>query len=133
VLRCAAVVPSESVSAFTNSAEEIHEMTKPLMRCANCDYFHICEPGANSTGGIPLHGECRRRPPGMFGRRVVESDPVPVFDDTMSFIKVPVSYEALRPAYPLVNNDFWCGDGRWTVNGHQKFWSRSDDDADCLT
>lgn len=107
-------------------------MKEPLMRCAHCDYFQPCQPEQKGTGSVPLHGECRRRPPGMFSRRVVESDPVPVFDDTMSFVRAPVAYDALRPAYPLVNNDFWCGDGRWTVNGNQKFWSRRDDESDCL-
>ncbi len=111
--------------------KEIHEMKRPLMRCANCDYFQPCEPEQKSPGGVPVHGECRRRPPAMFSRRVIESDPIPVFDDTMSYIKVPVSYEVLRPAYPLVNNDFWCGDGRWTVNGTQILWSRWDGVSGC--
>jgi hypothetical protein len=63
----------------------------------------------------------------MHSRRVVESDPVPVFDDTLTYMRVPVSYEALCPGFPLVNHDFWCGDGRWTAEGDQYFWSQRDD------
>jgi hypothetical protein len=63
----------------------------------------------------------------MFGRRVVECDPVPVFDDTASFMKVPVSHDVLCPVYPLVNENFWCGDGRWTAYGDRQFWGRRDD------
>ncbi len=128
---CTAVVPDDITHALSTIAKETHEMTQPLMRCANCDYFQPCEPKQNATEGVPVHGECRRRPPAMFSRRVVESDPVPVFDDTMSYIRVPVSYEVLSPAFPQVNNDFWCGDGRWTKNGTRKLWGRRDGETDC--
>ena len=63
----------------------------------------------------------------MISSHVVESDPVPVFDDTVSFTRVPIAYEVLGPGYPLVNKDFWCGDGRWTVKGAKHYWSRRDD------
>jgi hypothetical protein len=66
----------------------------------------------------------------MIQSEEVEFDPVPVFDDTAS-LRAPLRRLMIHSVFVPVNQQYWCGEGRWTdADGAKVFWGQGEERED---
>ena len=107
-------------------------MKKRDMRCPSCDYYVPGEQRELKGTDATMHGECRRRPPTVFQTEVMEIQHDSGIEESV-FGLAPIRRVVTQPVFPVVNQNFWCGDGRWSGrDGTQYSWGQWEPEAEGL-